>query len=166
MKQANHFAIDARSRYARFAGVPLRLMIGYGFLMHGLAKLHRGPDTFATILHSLGIPASHPLAWLTIAIEILGGVAFLLGAWIAVVSVPAMIVLIASIVTVHLPFGFSSIKLLGVSNGRPQFGPPGYECALLYIAGIVALALTGPGPWALDSLTRGARTDRAGSATG
>jgi putative oxidoreductase len=127
-------------------------MIGYGFLMHGLAKWSRGPEVFATVLHSMGMPASHFLAWATIAFEIVGGVAFLLGAFISLVSIPAIILLLVAIVTVHLPYGFSSIKLLGISNGKAQFGPPGYECALLYIACIVTLALMDPSPWSVDAL--------------
>jgi hypothetical protein len=62
----------------------------------------------------------------------------------ATVSIPAIILLAVAVFTVHLPYGFSSIKLLSVSNGKAQFGPPGYECDLLYIASIVALALMGP----------------------
>jgi hypothetical protein len=39
-----------RSWYA----IPLRLVVGYGFIEHGYAKLARGPDSFAAILHALG----------------------------------------------------------------------------------------------------------------
>lgn len=145
---------SSRCRFAKFAGLPLRLMIGYGFLMHGLAKWSRGPAVFVTVLHSLGMPAAQQLGWATIVFEIVGGVAFLLGAFVSLISIPAIIVLIVAIATVHLPYGFSSIKLLSISNGRPQFGPPGYECALLYIVCIVALALAGPSPWSLDALLR------------
>jgi len=98
------------------------------------------------------MPASQPLAWVTIGVEILCGVAFLLGAFVALVSIPAIVVLVVAITSVHLPYGFSSIKLLSVSNGIAHFGPPGYECALLYIASIVTLVLTGPGPWSVDGL--------------
>ena len=142
---------ESLTRVQRFAGVPLRAMVGYGFLMHGLAKWHRGPEVFAAVLHSLGVPFPQLMAWATTAFEIVGGLAFLLGAWISAVSIPAVAVLVAAIVTVHLPYGFSSIKLLSVRNGEPQFGPPGYECALLYIACIVALVLIGPGPWSIDA---------------
>jgi putative oxidoreductase len=37
--------------------IPLRLIVGCGFMEHGCAKLARGPDSFAGILHSLGMPA-------------------------------------------------------------------------------------------------------------
>jgi len=129
-------------------------MVGYGFLMHGLAKWSRGPEAFASVLHALGMPASQLLAWVTIGVEVLCGVAYLLGAFVSLVSIPAIGVLVVAITTVHLPYGFSSIKLLSVSNGTAHFGPPGYECALLYITSIVTLVLTGPGPWSVDARLR------------
>jgi putative oxidoreductase len=61
-------------------------------------------------------------------------------------------VLVVAIFTVHLHCGFSSIKLISVTSGRPQFGPPGYECDLLYIASIAALVVGGPGPLSIDRL--------------
>jgi putative oxidoreductase len=39
-----------------------------------------------------------------------------------------------------LPYGFSSIKPREVTSAGPQFGPPGYETDLLYIAALAALA--------------------------
>ncbi|HEY1744693.1 MAG TPA: DoxX family protein [Granulicella sp.] len=136
---------------ARYATLPLRLIVGYGFVEHGWAKWSRGPDTFAAILHALGVPAPHLMAWLTIATEVLGGIAILLGAFVSLVSIPAIILLIVAIVTVHLPYGFSSIKLLSITGGRAQLGPPGYECDLLYIACILTLVLSRPGPWSIDA---------------
>jgi putative oxidoreductase len=136
---------------ARYAALPLRLIAGYGFLAHGIAKWSKGPDAFATILHAAGVPVPHLMAWITIATEILGGIAILLGAFVALVSIPAIILLAVAIVTVHLPYGFTSIKLMSVINGRAQFGPPGYECDLLYIACIVSLVLSGPSPWSVDA---------------
>ena len=141
---------DLRARFAPYAAIPLRLLVGYGFLAHGFAKWSKGPEVFAGILHAMGVPLPHVMAWVTIATEIVSGIAFLIGAFVLLVSVPAIILLAVAIFTVHLPYGFSSIKLLSVNNGRAQFGPPGYECDLLYIACIVALALIGPTPWSID----------------
>jgi putative oxidoreductase len=136
---------------ARYSALPLRLIVGYGFLEHGMAKWSKGPDTFAAILHAVGVPAPHLMAWLTIGTEILGGTAILLGAFVWLVSVPTVILLVVAIVTVHLPYGFSSIKLVSIAAGHAQFGPPGYECDLLYIACIVALVLSRPSPWSIDA---------------
>jgi putative oxidoreductase len=62
------------------------------------------------------------------------------------------IVLLVAMFKVHLPYGFSSIKLIAITAAGPQFGPPGYEINLLYLACLVALVLGGSGPFALDRL--------------
>jgi putative oxidoreductase len=142
--------VRAKAKLAAYAAVPLRLMIGFGFLAHGIAKSQKGPDAFAGILQATAVPFPHLMAWVTIATEIGAGIAFLIGAFVPLVSIPAIVLLAVAIFAVHLPYGFVSIKLLSVDNGRAQFGPPGYECNLLYIAGILALALTDPTPWSVD----------------
>jgi hypothetical protein len=90
------------------------------------------------------------MAWATIVSELLGGLAILLGAFVSIISLPLAMLLLVAIFTVHLPYGFASIKLMSVIAGRPQFGPPGYECDLLYLACLVALVLGGSGPMAID----------------
>ena len=140
----------SRSPLARWAPVPLRLIVGYGFMEHGFAKLARGIDAFPTILQALGVPSPHLMGWLTILVEIFGGLAVLLGAFVPLASVPMAAVLFVAIATVHLPYGFSSIKLLGVTAAGAQFGPPGFETDLLYLACLAALVLGGSGPLAID----------------
>jgi putative oxidoreductase len=144
----------ARPSVAVWAPIPLRLIVGYGFMEHGFAKLSRGPEAFAVILHAMGVPAPHLMAWLTILTELIGGLAVLLGAFVPLVSVPMAAVLFVAMLTVHLPYGFSSIKLLSVMSGRAQFGPPGYELDLLYLACLAALVLGGSGPMAIDHYLR------------
>ena len=141
----------SRSQMARWAPVPLRLIVGYGFMEHGFAKLARGPDAFAIILHAIGVPAPHFMGWLTILVEIFGGLAVLLGALLPLASIPMAAVLLVAIFTVHLPYGFSSIKLLAVTTAGPQFGPPGFETDLLYLACLASLILGGSGPLAIDA---------------
>jgi len=135
---------------ARWAPIPLRLIVGFGFMQHGFAKLSKGPEAFAVILHAIGVPAPHLMAWLTILIELFGGLAVLLGAFISLASLPMAGVLLVAMFTVHWPYGFSSIKILSVVSGRAQFGPPGYECDLLYLACLAALVVAGPGPMAIS----------------
>ena len=142
----------SRSPIARWAPVPLRLIVGYGFMEHGFAKLARGLDAFPVILQALGVPAPHLMGWLTILVEIFGGLAVLLGALVPLASIPMAAVLLVAIVTVHLPYGFSSIKLQAVTAAGAQFGPPGFETDLLYLACLVALVLGGSGPLAIDGL--------------
>jgi putative oxidoreductase len=135
---------------ARWAPIPLRLIVGFGFMQHGLAKAARGPDAFPAILQAIGVPAPHLMGWATILVEIFGGLAILLGAFVVLASVPMAVVLLVAMFTVHLPYGFSSIKLVAVTASGAQFGPPGYECDLLYLACLAALVLGGAGPWAVD----------------
>src|SRR4029077_18684452 len=84
--------------------IPLRLIVGYGFMEHGFAKLARGPDAFPAILQALGVPAPHLMGWLTILVEIFGGLAVLLGALVPLASIPMAAVLLVAMFTVHLPY--------------------------------------------------------------
>ena len=155
-KSLRDIAFDLPGRFpiARWAPIPLRLIVGFGFMEHGFAKLSKGPDAFATILHALAVPAPHFTAWFTILTELLGGLAIFLGAFVSLVSLPMAVLLLVAIFTVHLPYGFSSIKLIAVTATGAQFGPPGYECDLLYLACLAALVLGGSGPLAIDGLLR------------
>src|SRR6266403_5574613 len=150
------FFLELLTRFpiARWAPIPLRLMVGFGFMEHGFAKLARGPDAFAAILQALAVPAPHFMAWATILTELLGGLAVLLGAFVPLVSLPMAALLLVAIFTVHLPYGFSSIKLLAVTPSGAQFGPVGYECNLLYLACLLVLVLGGSGPLAIDGFLR------------
>lgn len=138
--------------------VPLRLIVGFGFIEHGYAKLARGADGFSTILHALGVPFAHLLGWATIAVEIIGGLLVLAGAFLPLATVPMVIVLLVAIFTVHLPNGFSSIKLQSYDSTGAHFGQPGYETDLLYIAGLIALCCGGPGPASLDGYLKSRRS--------
>src|SRR5262245_56847964 len=85
---SNPLASSVGRSVAVWAPMPLRLIVGYGFMEHGYAKLSRGPEAFAAILHTIGVPVPHLMAWLTILTELFGGLAVLLGAFVPLVSVP------------------------------------------------------------------------------
>ena len=137
-----------RARLSPWSPLPLRLIVGYGFMAHGEAKLARGPEHFAAILHAIGVPQPQLMSALTIFVELVGGAMVILGLGVEVAAVPMAVVLAVAILTVHLPNGFSSIKLQSVDVAGAHFGQPGYETDLLYLAGLAALILTGPGPLA------------------
>jgi putative oxidoreductase len=141
-----------RIKFPTWAPLPLRLIVGFGFMEHGYAKLIHGPENFALILHALSVPAPHLMAWLTILTELLGGFAVLLGAFVPLVSLPMAAVLLVAMFSVHWRYGFSSIKILAVTPAGAKFGPPGYECDLLYLACLVALVLAGSGPFSIDEV--------------
>jgi putative oxidoreductase len=143
--------------------LPLRLIVGYGFLEHGYAKLARGPDVFIGILHAIGMPFAFFLGWATIVIEVIGGLLILIGAFVPLASAPMIVVLLVAILTVHLPNGFSSIKLIAYDGSGAHFGQPGYETDLLYIAALLALCFGGAGPFSLDGYVRARRSDDQGA---
>ena len=147
-------AVVGRSSLSEWSPFVVRLVVGGGFIAHACAKLSRGPDAFAAVLQALLVPAPHVMAWLTIIVELVGGLAVVLGAFISVVSVPLAAVLVVAMLTVHWHYGFNSIKLVAVTAAGPQFGPPGVEVNVLYLACLTALVLSGPGPLAADRLLR------------
>ena len=152
------FELPVRFSTARWAALPLRLIVGFGFMEHGFAKLSRGPDAFASILFALHVPSPHFMAWVTIVTELFGGLAIFLGAFVTLASIPLAVVLLVAIFTIHLPYGFSSIKLRAVTAAGAQFGPVGYECNLLYLACLAALIFGGSGALSIDGLIKKRKT--------
>jgi putative oxidoreductase len=147
-------ALSLLSLSTAWYAIPLRLMVGFGFVEHGYAKLARGPEDFINVLHAIGVPAPILFGWATIMVEILGGLLVIAGALIPLAAIPMLAVLLVAIFTVHLPNGFSSIKLLSFDAAGAHFGQPGYETDLLYAAGLAALCLGGAGPLSIDGFLR------------
>ncbi len=114
----------------RWAQIPLRLIVGFGFMEHGYSKIVHGPENFAAILAAIGVPAPELMSWATILVEFVGGLAVMVGAFVTLVSLPMAAVLLVATFTVHLANGFSSIKLLAVTAAGARFGQPGYETDL------------------------------------
>ena len=141
-----------KESWSEWSLLPLRLIIGFGFMAHGYAKLSAGPQKFAGMLQTIGIPAPGLAAWMTALVEFFGGLAVMAGAFIPIVSIPLAVVMLVALFTIHLPFGFSSIKLMGITESGPQFGTPGYEVNLLYLAGLLTLVLGGAGPLSIDNM--------------
>jgi putative oxidoreductase len=137
-----------------WALLPLRLMIGFGFAAHGYAKLSQGPENFAAILTAIGVPQPHLMAWVTSLLELMGGISVMAGAFVAPLSLPLALVMLTAIFSVHFQYGFSSIRLKAVTASGAEFGPIGYEMNLLYIAGLLTLALGGPGRLSVDHCLR------------
>jgi putative oxidoreductase len=135
---------------ADWYALPLRAIVGFGFLQHGYAKLARGPEHFTAILSAIGMPLPDLFSWATVLVEIVGGLLILVGAFVPLAAMPMIVVLIVAIFTVHLPNGFSSIKLVAYDSAGAHFGQPGYETDLLYLAGLIALCIGGAGPLSTD----------------
>lgn len=141
-----------------WALLPLRVIVGVGFLAHGLAKWHRGPEKFAKLLQLIGTPSPLATAWLVTGLEVLGGIAIIVGAFVFLTSIPLFISMVVAMLTIHVHFGFSAVNTVGLTATGPVFGPPGYEINLLYMCALVALALGGPGAFSVDQWLRSRST--------
>ena len=150
LARVSKLAISPLPAPTAWYAIPLRLIIGFGFMQHGYAKLARGPEDFINVLHAIGVPAAYLLGWTTIIVEGIGSFLILLGALVPLATIPMVIVLLVAIFTVHLPNGFSSIKLQSFDAAGAHFGQPGYETDLLYVAALIALCLGGAGPISVD----------------
>jgi putative oxidoreductase len=148
------------NKFEQGAVILLRIVVGFGFAMHGYAKLANGPDHFAANLQALGVPAPELMGWVTIILELVGGLAVMIGAVLPIVSLPLAAILLTAAFTVHLQYGFSSIKLKEVTPAGAQFGPPGYEMDVLYIASLAVIVLSGPGPLSVDGYLKGRKERR------
>ena len=139
-------------RWREWVPIPIRIILGVGFMVHGWAKWNRGPAVFAELLKEARVPLPLANAWLVTMLEIFGGLALLLGAFVALVSIPLIFSMLGAMFTVNIKYGFSAVNTIGITPEGPQLGPPGYEINLLYIAGLVALILGGAGPLSIDAV--------------
>jgi putative oxidoreductase len=138
LTRASKLAISPLPVPTGWYAIPLRLIVGFGFMQHGYAKLARGPEDFINILHAIGAPGAFLLGWATILVEIIGGFLILIGAFVPLAAIPMAIVLLVAILTVHL------LKLQSFDAAGAHFGQPGYETDLLYLAALIALCLGAP----------------------
>ena len=108
-----------------WALLPLRVIVGVGFLAHGMAKWHRGPDKFAKLLQLIGTPSPLVTAWLVTGLEVLGGLAIIIGAFVLLASIPLFISMVVAMLTIHVHYGLSAVNTIGLTATGPVFGPPG-----------------------------------------
>ena len=139
-----------RISLVQWSCLPLRLVMGTGFIVHGWAKWSRGPAAFGKLLQFLGVPSPDLTAWIVTLLELIGGIALIIGAFVTIISIPLVISMLVAMFTVNVRYGFSATKTLGLNESGPIFGPPGYEINLLYIAGLFILMLAGAGPFSVD----------------
>ncbi len=128
--------LNKLEKYAPYAVVPLRVVVGLAFVFHGYGKLFGGIAGTAGFFASVGIPAAMFFAWVVALIEFFGGIALVLGLFTRYAAGLLSVVMLVAIFKVHLAKGFS--------------GPGGYELPLVYLAGTLALFLRGAGVWSLE----------------
>ncbi|MDR3524961.1 MAG: DoxX family protein [Acetobacteraceae bacterium] len=132
------------TRFAPYAAFALRVALGVLSLAHVSLKIFVfTPAGTAGFFQSLGLPGA--LAYLVIAVELLGGVALLLGVYARYAALAMVPVLLGAIVTVHGAAGFFFTNAHG-----------GWEFPAFWIVALLALAGLGDGAYALRSSVKSA----------
>jgi len=131
MKTLNH----TLARGASFAPLIMRVLLGGLFVLHGVDKFRTGLDNVEAFFASNDVPMSGLTATLTPLLEIGLGVALILGLFTRISAIVLTAVLVGAIVWVKGP------TILGSS-----------ELDIAYIAGLIGIALLGPGQFSIDEV--------------
>lgn len=118
--------------YPQFAPLVLRVVVGITFLIHGAMKF----ASLGQIIQGfgqMGIPLPGIVGPLVALVEVIGGLALILGIGTQLFSLLLALVMLGVIVFVKGGSGFVG----------------GFEFELSLLAGLVALVLSGPGAWAI-----------------
>ncbi|MDP9204333.1 MAG: DoxX family protein [Gemmatimonadota bacterium] len=129
------------ARFAKWGMLPLRIVVGLVFLMHGGQKLFVfGLDGTADIMGKLGLPLPLLSAAVVIAVELLGGLAILLGVVAGLAGALLAFEMVVAILVARFHGGF--------------FAPYGYEFELTLLGACLTFALNGPGRVSLEEIWR------------
>ncbi|PIC87734.1 oxidoreductase [Sporosarcina sp. P20a] len=115
----------------------LRIMLGISFFVHGFVKFQDGIGNTGGWFDSIGIPGF--LAYFVGAVELIGGMALILGVGTRVVSALLAIIMVGAILKVKLTAGF-----LGTGE------KVGYELDLVLLVIAIFLTINGSKIWAVD----------------
>lgn len=121
------------------APLVLRVVLGGLFVYHGVDKFDGGIDMVERMFDSWGVPAPGLTAPLTAIVEIVAGVALVVGALTRLAALLLAIVMVGALLYVKTD--------LGIISTDPM---PGAELDLALLAGLVALMATGPGIASID----------------
>jgi uncharacterized membrane protein YphA (DoxX/SURF4 family) len=117
----------------------LRIVLGITFFIHGLTKFQGGIGNTAGFFESLGLPGFS--AYVVASIELIGGIALVLGIGTRIISISFALILVGAIVKVKFAAGF-------LGNGQSA----GYEFDLALIAISIYLAIANKSLFALDNI--------------
>lgn len=134
------FSLSPLHRFAGYAPLVIRVVVGIIMAAHGWQKLMGGPAAFGGFLESLGVPLPGLMAYVVILAELGGGILLILG----LLSRWAGLLL-----TINLLVAVLLVKS-GVGLIAAQGAGAGAELDLALIAGFVTIVLVGPGKVSLD----------------
>jgi len=140
--------VSDSARLRGFGLLVLRIVVGVTFFAHGWLKFHgMGMPGTTGFFTSLGIPNAALMAWVVVLVEMLAGIALVVG----IFALPAGLLLTVDMIGV----------LLTAKRGASLIGPKSYELELNLLAAAFALALAGPGMFSLSQLLRGKQSSQS-----
>jgi len=131
--------IHTGARFAKWGMLPLRIVVGLVFLMHGGQKLFIfGVAGTADIMGKLGLPLPLICAAIVIALELLGGLAILLGFFTRLAGALLAFEMVVAIIVARWHGGF--------------FAPYGYEFEMTLLGACLTFAFNGSGRMSLEEI--------------
>mgnify|MGYP003579158245 FL=1 len=116
----------------------LRVMLGISFFLHGLSKFKGGLENTSGWFQSIGTPGF--MAYVVGMIELVGGIALIIGLGTRIISALLVFIMAGAIVYVKFPAGF-------MGNGEGS----GYELDLVLMIIALHLVLNGSRFLSIDS---------------
>ncbi len=114
----------------------LRVALGFDWLVHAFLKIQRGMYTHEALLAKNGITPL--LAWPTFTLEVIGGLAIMLG-WYTRQWAAFLLIFLAVVVWIKWPVGWG----YSMPGG-------GWEYPMLWLVAQAALAIAGSGAFSLQ----------------
>lgn len=149
------------SHWRTYAPLPLRLVLGLALTIAGFFKLL--PSGHRNIVHELGglgLPFAEPLGWIVGVAELLCGLGLMAGAFTALAAV-VMIANIGGLLVISLARGIWYPEDLALAELRYfPYRLPSLEASAVFLAGLLALLVSGPGPCSAGSRLKAAPEDR------
>jgi len=116
----------------------MRVVVGIMFLMHVSVKFKIGASAVAAnIMAKNGLEPSMLFAYVTIALELVGGICLILGLFTRFFAAALAIEMGIAFLAVHLSKGYAA-------------GAGGYEYVLLIGVALLVIAMRGGGPYSVD----------------
>ena len=115
----------------------LRIVLGVSFFIHGFVKFQGGIGNTVGWFDSIGIPGV--LAYIVATVELVGGIALILGLGTRIISALLALIMVGAILKAKLALGF-----LGTAEAA------GYELDLAFLVMAIYLAVNGSRLWAVD----------------
>ena len=137
---------------AAWGALVLRVVLGVILVMHGYAAFSLiGPRGAAGYVVRMGFPASLgvPLAWYLILVHAVGGALIIVGLWTRIAALLNIPIMLGATFLIHWSQGFL-LRGVIVDAAAGRAATAGYEFALLVLGCCVAVALMGPGPFAIE----------------